>query len=495
MHHFHYKDRELYCEEVPVSAIVEESGTPVYIYSQRTITENFKRLESALSSLDAMICYAVKANSSLGILNLMSSLNAGFDIVSAGELEKIYLAGGDTEKCVFAGVGKTAEEIESAIKVGIFSFNVESEPEMARINMIAGKLGKKAPVSIRVNPNVDAGTHQKITTGTYENKFGIAFEKVLDLYQRASKEYPNLVLKGVQMHIGSQLTHVEPYVQAIKKMQPLVSELKEKFGIQFFSIGGGIGIPYESALESGSANWWKAEGKDFITPEGVAEAIIPLLQPFGVQILLEPGRFIVGNSGILVTQVEYVKQTGDKNFVVVDAGMNDLIRPAMYDSYHQIVPLEQDEDSSFTADVVGPICESGDCFCKNRKLPQVTEGDYLAIMSAGAYGFAMASTYNSRPLPAEVIVNGDDADYLRVRQASRAMWVGEGVPYWMEPEGEESSEEHHHCCGRGGCHCHHEENDHSGDCHCNEERDQCKCHHENGAEHGKSGHCCRKKSS
>lgn len=384
-----------------------------------------------MAPVDHLICYAVKANSNLGVLRALSNLGAGFDIVSEGELRRVIAAGGDPARCAFAGVGKTAQEIAFALQQGIYTFNVESEPELMRINQVAGRAKKIAPVALRVNPNVDARTHAKITTGTYENKFGIAFEQIESIYARAS-QLKNIRLRGLQMHIGSQLTEVRPFADAVKKVLPLLQNLSNKYRLEFFSLGGGIGIVYKPALASGSEKWWlSTEGRKILTPQKYADTLIPLLKPLGLRILLEPGRFIVGNSGILVTRVEYVKRTGRKNFVIVDAAMNDLIRPAFYDSYHEIVPLNRKAGSLVSSDVVGPVCESGDFFCKNRPLPKVQEGDYLALMSAGAYGFVMASNYNSRPLAAEVLVNGRKAVAVRRRQTMDDLWAGEQAPEWL----------------------------------------------------------------
>jgi len=438
VHNFHYKNGKLFCESIAVESLAQQAGTPLYIYSQKTLVDNIRRLETAMAPVNPHLCYAVKANASLGILSLMAQLGIGFDVVSIGELKKVKQAGGKTEQCVFAGVGKTEEEINAALELGIYAFNVESIPELERINRLAKKQNKKAPVAIRVNPNVDAKTHAKITTGTYENKFGIAFEEVISLYQKAHSKYKNLHLKGVQIHIGSQLTNVAPFAKAVKKMAPLVTLLRAEYGLEFFSIGGGLGIVYKQALESGSASWWHNEGKNFASPEKLAKALIPLLKPLttsGVKVLMEPGRFVVGNAGILVTRVEYIKQTGKKNFVIVDAAMNDLIRPALYESYHQIVPLKKSRtEKTFKADVVGPICESGDRFCLNREISEVKEGDLLAIMSAGAYGMTMASNYNGRSIPAEVLVNDKEADYLRIRESIQTSWRYEGIPAWLIPE-------------------------------------------------------------
>lgn len=432
MHHFSYIGGKLHCEQVSIDSLVRKHGTPLYVYSQRTLTDHFQKLDQALAPVDHLICYAVKANSSLGVLRTLANAGAGFDIVSEGELRRVAAAGGDPGKCAFAGVGKTEQEIKYALDQGIYTFNVESEPELARINRVAARLKKIAPIAIRVNPNVDAHTHAKITTGTYENKFGIAFEQVEGIYARAGK-LKNVRLRGLQMHIGSQLTEVRPFADAVRKVAPLVKKLSEKYGFEFFSIGGGIGIVYEPALASGAEKWWQSrEAKKILTPEKYASAIIPELKPLGLRILLEPGRFIVGNAGILVTRVEYVKRTGKKNFVIVDAAMNDLIRPAFYDSYHEIVPVTRKTGSTISSDVVGPICESGDFFCKNRPLPKIGEGDHIALMSAGAYGFVMASNYNTRGTPAEVLVNGRKSAVIRERQKLSDIWSGESVPDWLK---------------------------------------------------------------
>lgn len=430
MHQFYYKGKELYCEEVKLSELIKKFGTPLYVYSRNTIVNHFNTLKTALSELDHLICYAVKANSNIGIINTLAGLGSGFDIVSEGELRRVIAAGGDPEKCVFAGVGKTEPEIEFAIRNQIYSFNVESEPELERINAVAKRLGKRAPVAIRVNPNVDAHTHAKITTGTYENKFGIGFEKIPDVYKRASR-LKNIWLRGIQMHIGSQLTSVKPFEQAVKKVAPLAMDLKEKFNIEFFSIGGGIGIVYNPALASGTPKWWKSpESKGILTPQTYAERLVPILKKTGLKILVEPGRFIVGNAGVLITRVEYIKSTGKKNFVIVDAAMNDLIRPAFYDAYHEIVPLIKSSRGTIKADVVGPICESGDYFCKDREIAGIKPGDCLVIMSAGAYGSVMGSNYNSRPFPPEILVDKSKYAVVRQRQPVEKIWDLEQIPNW-----------------------------------------------------------------
>jgi len=432
MHDFHYVNGQLFCEAVAVETLTKKFGTPLYVYSQRTLTRNFERLKSVLARLNPLICFSVKSNGNLAVLRTLATLGSGFDVVSEGELRRINAAGGDPRTCVFAGVAKTEEEIEYALGQEIYAFNAESEPELERINRIAGRLKRVAPVAVRVNPNVDAKTHAKITTGTYANKFGIAFDSIEQVYARAAK-LKNLRLRGVQMHIGSQLTDVRPFEAAAKKMAPLAKKLKDRHGLDFFSIGGGLGIVYQAALASGESKWWESRAAaNMITPEKYAAVLVPLLEPLGLQILIEPGRFIAGNAGILVTRVEYVKQTGKKNFVIVDAGMNDLIRPALYDAYHEIVPLNRKPGSPIIADVVGPICESGDCFCRDRSLPKVAEGDQLAIMSAGAYGFTMASNYNGRPLPAEVLVHGRLSALVHFRQMVPRIWETEKVPRWFK---------------------------------------------------------------
>jgi diaminopimelate decarboxylase len=427
MHHFHLKGGELYAEDVPVSQLADAYGTPLYVYSARTITDHYDRLTQALAPLDHLICFALKANSNLAVLKLLAERGSGFDLVSGGELTRVRKAGGEPAKCSFAGVGKTRAEIEQALAAGIYVFNVESVPELEFIDRIAGERKKRAPVAIRVNPNIDAGTHAKITTGTYENKFGIAFEEVGALYARAAR-FRNLRLLGVQMHIGSQITEVKPFVQAVRKMLPLVTELKARHKIEFFDIGGGLGIVYRPALASGRPGWWNRQKVRPVTPASYGREIVPLLKPLGLRILVEPGRFLVGNAGILVTETLYLKKTGRKTFVIVDAAMNDLIRPAFYDSYHEIVPLKQKRGGRLvSSDVVGPVCESGDYFAQDRPLPAVKPGDRLALLSAGAYGFVMASNYNTRPRPAEVLVEGAKHRVVRKRETVADLLRGESV--------------------------------------------------------------------
>ncbi len=431
MHSFRYVGKELFCEDVSLAALARKHGTPLYVYSQATLTDHYRKLHGALEPLDRLVCFAMKSNSNLAVIRTLAGLGSGFDVVSAGELARTIAAGGDPSRCVFAGVGKTEDEIAYALRQGIYSFNVESVPELQRISSVATRLRKIAPVAVRVNPNVDAHTHAKITTGTYENKFGIAFESIEKVYARAAK-LPNLRLRGLQMHIGSQLTDVRPFRQAVEKVAPLATKLATRYGLEFLSIGGGIGIIYRDALASGSPEWWSGpHAQGILTPESYAAEIVPLLRPLGLRILLEPGRFLSGNAGVLVSRVEYIKKTGKKNFVIVDAAMNDLIRPAFYDSYHEIVPVSRKGGATVSSDVVGPICESGDTFAKDRPLPKVGEGDLLAFMSAGAYGSVMGSTYNSRPLAAEVLVNGRKSAVVRKRQPLPDVWGLESVAPWQ----------------------------------------------------------------
>ena len=432
MHDFRYVGNKLFCEGVAVESLAKRFGTPLYVYSQRTLTEHFLKLDAALTPLDHLVCFAMKSNSNLSVLRTIANLGGGFDLVSGGELRRVIAAGGDPRKCVFAGVGKTEAEIEFALRRNIYSFNVESEPELRRINRVAARLKKIAPVAVRVNPNVEAHTHAKITTGTYENKFGVAFEQIEGVYARAHK-LKNLRLRGLQMHIGSQITEVAPFGQAVEKILPLVVKLADKYGLEFLSIGGGLGIIYQPALASAVESWWKSPAaKNILTPQKYAARLLPLLRPLGLKILIEPGRFISGNAGILVTRVEFVKRTGGKNFIIVDAAMNDLIRPAFYDAYHEIVPLTKKSGALVSSDVVGPICESGDYFCKDRALPKVGEGDYLALLSAGAYGFVMASNYNARPFAAEILVSGKKSAAARERQPVEKIWSGEKVVAWLK---------------------------------------------------------------
>lgn len=431
MHSFHYTNGSLHCEGIDLQSLAEEHGTPLYVYSQGTIVDHFTRLDEALSDLDHLICFATKANSNLAVLNLLAKRGAGFDIVSGGELKRVVRAGGDAGKCTFAGVSKSREEIREALEAGIYCFNAESEAELRCISEVAGELGKVAPVALRVNPNVDAKTHKYISTGKSENKFGVDFEIIREAYARAA-ELPNLNIRGLQMHIGSQLTTVSPFVEAAEKVVALVEDLKALYDIEFFSIGGGIGIVYEDSLASGGTAWWggKTEEDKPLTIEEYSARLVPLLKPLGLRIILEPGRFLVGNAGVLLTRVNYEKRGSAKVFKIIDAGMNDLIRPALYEGHHDIVPLKEPAADAATekVDIVGPVCESGDFFAQNRELPEIAEGDMIAVLSAGAYGFVMASNYNSRPFPAEILVDGDEAHVIRARQSFEDLIAGEVIP-------------------------------------------------------------------
>jgi diaminopimelate decarboxylase len=420
MHFFHYRDGKLHCEDVDLARVAEEFGTPLYVYSAGTILDHYTRLDAALAALNHLICYAVKANSNRAILQLLVDAGAGFDIVSGGELYRVLAAGGDPAKCTFAGVGKSREEIEYALDQRVCSFNVESEAELEYIDRIAGTKNLRAPVAMRVNPDIDPRTHEYISTGSRENKFGIALDRIPAVYERAAT-MRNIDIVGVQMHIGSQIMEAAPFADAITKVAPIVRDLKSRYPIKFFSIGGGMGIIYRRALESGSGKWWHDSGGES-SAFGIrdyADAVVPPLRELGIRILIEPGRFLVGNAGVLLTRVRYIKQAGAKKFAIVDAGMNDLIRPALYQSYHEIVPVcraSVSDAGTEKIDIVGPVCESGDFFALDREMPEVREGDLLAIMSAGAYGFAMASNYNSRPLPAEALVRGNRFALIRKRQ-------------------------------------------------------------------------------
>jgi len=429
MHHFHYRDGSLFCEDVELADLAAAHGTPLYVYSGSTVLDHYRRLDQALAPIDHEIEYAVKANSNLAVLRLLAEEGSGFDIVSGGELFRVIQAGGDPGKCTFAGVGKTREEIVYALQQGIYSFNVESEEELRYLNAVAAELGRVAPAAVRVNPNVDAKTHKYISTGKSENKFGIDFDRIEGVYARAAAELPNIRLRGLQMHIGSQLTSVSPFIEAVEKVKPMALRLKEKYGIEFWSLGGGIGIVYEFALRSGGAAWWSAQSAEE-TPLTVAQyaaEIVPRLRGIGLKVLLEPGRFIVGNAGVLLTRCLYEKKGNAKTFKVVDAGMNDLIRPALYEGHHEIVPLREPAAEGVwrKLDVVGPVCESGDFFCQDRELPDFQPGETIALMSAGAYGFVMSSNYNSRPLLAEVLVEGDKARVVRARQTYEDLVAGE----------------------------------------------------------------------
>jgi diaminopimelate decarboxylase len=427
MHGFAYRHGSLHCEDTDLQSLAAEHGTPLYVYSANTIRDHYRRLDQALAAINHEVAYAVKANSNLSVLRLLAAEHAGFDIVSGGELFRVIKAGGDPAKCTFAGVGKTRAEIEYALQQGIYSFNVESEEELRYLNAVAADLGVVAPAAVRVNPNVDAKTHKYISTGKSENKFGVDFDAISDLYARAARELAHVKLRGLQMHIGSQLTSIKPFIEAVEKVAPLATQLKKTHDIEFWSIGGGIGIVYHDSLDSGAAEWWasKSESERPLTIVEYGQALVPRLQGLGLKILLEPGRYIVGNAGVLLTRCLYEKRGKAKTFKIVDAGMNDLIRPALYEGHHEIAPLQQPTGETRIVDVVGPICESGDFFCQDRELPDFQPGETVALLSAGAYGFVMASNYNSRPLPAEILVDGSTARVVRQRQTLDDLIAGE----------------------------------------------------------------------
>ncbi len=426
MHRFQRKGGKLYAEGVSLDGLADRLGTPLYVYSAGTILDHYRRLRGAMRAVDPLICYSVKANSNLAVLSLLAKAGSGFDVVSGGELERVRKAGGKASKCVFAGVGKTDEEIEAGLRHGVKAFHVESEEELERIAWVAGrKRGRSAPVSLRVNPDVEAGGHAKITTGTYANKFGIPFEQVAGAYRRYSEDN-RLKLVGIQMHIGSQITRSAPFRAAVRKMIPLVERLRDRHGLEYFDLGGGVGIVYEDALASGRDGWWNTcKSERAMTLTDYATSVVPMLRNLKMQILLEPGRFLVGNAGVLLAEVLYRKQTGRKHFTVVNAGMNDLVRPAMYEAYHQIEPVGKPRPGAISTDVVGPVCESGDVFCHDRSISPLERGDRVAILSAGAYGFSMASNYNTRPRPAEVLVSGTRAKVIRKRETVADLWRGE----------------------------------------------------------------------
>jgi len=413
---FHYEGGGLYCEDVPLSEIARSAGTPTYVYSHAALERAYRELDEAFSGLDHLVCYAVKANANLAVLRALASFGAGADIVSGGELYRAMRAGFDPKKVVFAGVGKTEQELIAGLGERILLFNVESASELEHLERFAARHGKRARVSLRVNPNVDAGSHDHITTGREQDKFGIPVDEALRLAERI-EEFRCVDLIGVHQHIGSQITKLAPHVEAIEKSAGLVEELKDRgFGIKYFNIGGGLGIRYKH--------------EDTPSPKELVDAIRPTLEATGTKILCEMGRYIAGNAGALLTSVIYRKKSGEKNFIVADAGMNDLLRPSLYDAYHEVRSVKED-GSVANADLVGPVCESGDYLARSRELPDAAEGDALAVMSAGAYGFSMASNYNSRPRAAEVLVRGDRWAVVREREHNADLIKGELVPVFL----------------------------------------------------------------
>jgi diaminopimelate decarboxylase len=423
MNYFEYRNGEMFAENVPVKRIAEEVGTPAYVYSLGTLKRHFRVFDQAFARVPHIVCFSVKANSNIALLRTFINEGGGFDIVSGGELFRVLTAGADPKKIVFSGVGKKREEIEYALDAGILMFNVESDHEMLALDEIAGQMGKKAPISLRINPDVDPQTHPYISTGMKKAKFGVDLKRSVESYKKAAA-LAHLEVVGVDCHIGSQLTSVSPFVDALARVREYLDRVligslkKEGARIRYLDLGGGLGISYKDEMPP--------------HPEEYANAIIQGLEGLEVTLILEPGRVIVGNAGILITEVQYLKDTDEKNFVIVDAGMNDLIRPALYGSYQEIRPVVETGAEKIVADVVGPICESGDFFAKDREIGRPGRGDLLAVMSAGAYGFTMASNYNSHPKPPEVLVDGDKYYVVRARETMEDLIRGETIPEILE---------------------------------------------------------------
>ncbi len=420
MDHFSYRDGELYAEDIAVAQIAKKVGTPFYCYSTATLERHYKVFSGAFEGMNALVCFAVKANSNLAVIRTLAKLGAGADVVSEGELKRALAAGVPASKIVFSGVGKRPWEMEAALKAGIHQFNVESEPEVRVLSEVASRLGLEAPIAFRVNPDVDAKTHAKISTGKAENKFGVPWQDVSRIYREAA-ELPGIRIQGVDVHIGSQLTDLEPFNNAFQRVRELVLQLRsEGHEITQVDLGGGLGIPYDGTVPP--------------TPTSYGAVAVEAMGNMGVQLIFEPGRLIVGNAGILVSEVVYVKQGAERKFVILDAAMNDLIRPAMYDGYHHIDTILAPTDDIIMedADVVGPVCETGDTFAKNRKLPPVSAGDLVAFRSAGAYGAVMASTYNTRPLVPEVLVKGDQFEVIRARPSLDELLELDTIPSWLD---------------------------------------------------------------
>ena len=419
MNHFEYKNGELFAEEVPLRRIAQEVGTPAYVYSIATLRRHYRVFDEAFARIPHLVCFSVKSNSNLAVLRTFAKAGSGFDIVSGGELFRALKAGADPKKIVFSGVGKKRAEIEYALNTGILMFNVESEQELAFLNDVSRALGKKAPISLRVNPDVDPQTHPYISTGMKKSKFGIDIKRSAELYKKALS-LGNLEVIGVDCHIGSQLTSVGPFVDALSRLREYLDRVLVRQGanIRYLDLGGGLGIQYKD--------------EEPPHPEEYASALIKGLEGLDVTLILEPGRVMVGNAGILLTEVLYLKETDEKKFVVVDGGMNDLIRPALYGSYQAIRPVVERESETIVADVVGPICESGDFFAKDREIPKPNPGDLLAVMSAGAYGFTMASNYNAHPRPPEILVDGKEFHVVRRRESFEDLIRGETIPPMLQ---------------------------------------------------------------
>ena len=418
MHHFQYRAGELYCEEVPVSRIATAVGTPFYLYSTATLSHHYRVFEAAFAGFPHIVCFAVKANANLAILRLFARLGSGADIVSGGELYRALQAGVDPGKIVYSGVGKRPEEIKAALKAGILLFNLESSQELEEINRLAGRLHTRARVSLRINPDIDPHTHPYISTGLKKNKFGINIERALEGYRRA-RDLPYLEVVGVACHIGSQITEVSPFLDALERLKELIERLRG-LGIQvrYLDLGGGLGIQYDR--------------EEPPHPREYGQKILERLKGLDCTLILEPGRVLVGNAGILVTRVLYTKESDAKHFIVVDAGMNDLARPSLYGSYHSVCPVAERPRPQVLASLVGPICESGDFLAKDRQLPAFQPGELVAVMSAGAYGFSMSSNYNARPRVAEILVQDQDFYVIRKRETYRQLTWGESIPEFLK---------------------------------------------------------------
>ncbi|WP_102868247.1 diaminopimelate decarboxylase [Pseudovibrio exalbescens] len=420
MHHFTYKNGVLFAEGVSVPEIAESVGTPFYCYSRATLERHFSVFKDAFASVDHLVCYALKANSNLAVLKVLASLGAGADVVSEGELRRALAAGIPASKVVFSGVGKTRKEMQFALEAGILCFNVESEPELRRLSEVASAMEKVAPVSLRINPDVDAQTHAKISTGKAENKFGIPWQRAREVYAHAAA-LPGLKVAGIDMHIGSQITSLDPFDSAFSRLGELIETLQaDGHEIEHVDVGGGLGIPYADSMNAPD-------------PVAYAEVVRKHVEKLGCRVVFEPGRMIAGNAGILVTETIFVKEGEAKNFVIVDAAMNDLIRPTLYDAHHEIGAVDEalQNGSTMMADVVGPVCETGDYLAQNRAVPKVTEGDLLVVYSAGAYGATLASTYNTRPLIPEVLVDGDKFAVIRKRPSYDDLLGQDELPEWL----------------------------------------------------------------
>ncbi|MBX7147764.1 diaminopimelate decarboxylase [bacterium] len=418
MQYFTYQNQELSCEQVPLKEIAQKLGTPAYVYSYAALKHQFTSFTQAFSGIDHLICFSMKANSNAAILKTFINLGSGIDVVTGGELYRALKAGCPANKIVFSGVGKSDSEIEMALNAGILQFNVESIDELSAIQNVAARLNKKAPIALRVNPDVDPKTHAYISTGLKKSKFGISHEKTVDTYKKA-RDMANIEIVGIDCHIGSQLTTTAPFVEALGKVKNLINALKaEGITVRHLDFGGGLGITYNNETPPSPADY--------------AAALKGIMTELGLKLIFEPGRFLVGNTGVLLTKVLYNKGRDNKKFVIVDAASNDLMRPAMYDAYHDIKPLSQKTGETQVVDVVGPICETGDFFAHDRALPALSNGEYAAIMSAGAYGFSMSSTYNSRPRAVEVMVNGKDYEIVRERETLEDLVKGEKIPSFLK---------------------------------------------------------------